>query len=186
MDHFRLNKFASPDDACYKAVAGEIRRLVLQATNQIDPRLSDSYRRDGTQITLYEHNEKLLSYIESLYIQHDKKAQSLTPNRPHMLPPGFEVGDKVEFAIERLKSKDPPTAYYVCDLDINDVNEYVYAITPARNSKEGRWVNRRNITFYKMCYGLLREIITASPLMQSKRFAITLKKRVHNISEANM
>lgn len=38
VDHFRLNKFASPDDACFKAVAGEIQQMVTEAPHRVASR----------------------------------------------------------------------------------------------------------------------------------------------------
>jgi len=35
VDHFRLNKFANPDDACYRAVAGEIQQFVREAPHRV-------------------------------------------------------------------------------------------------------------------------------------------------------
>lgn len=58
VDHFRLNKFASPNDAHFKAIAGELQQLVIEAPQRVALRLASTMRGGNLQARLTSNSDK--------------------------------------------------------------------------------------------------------------------------------
>ena len=76
VDHFRLNKFSSPNDACYKAVAGEIQRLVREAPYRVALRL-ESVREGDFSARFAQCSES--PYSRKRYTDHEPNNKTQRP-----------------------------------------------------------------------------------------------------------